>query len=65
MPYKQKYDLNLKIIRKSDSVHFLINSFNNKTSVYVCWNRYYGHVELYENDFITTTKKNLKTFVFY
>jgi len=56
MPYKQKYDLNLKIIRKSDSVHFLINSFNNKTGVYVCWNRYYGHVELYENDFIKVVK---------
>jgi hypothetical protein len=53
MPYKQKYDLNLKIIRKSDSVRFFINAFNKKTGVYLCWNKYYGHVELYENDFIS------------
>lgn len=57
MPYKQKYDLNLKIIRKSDSVHFVIVTYNNKTGVYECWNKYYGRVQLYENDFITTRKK--------
>ena len=52
MPYKQKYPLNKKIIRKSDSIRYLINSFDNKTGVYLCWNRYYGYVSLYENDFI-------------
>ena len=52
MPYKQKYKLNLKITRKSTLISYFIKSFNKKTGVYLCWNRYYGFVNLYENDFI-------------
>ena len=52
MPYKQKYKLKLKITRKSDSISYFIESFNKERGVYVCWNRYYGFINLYENDFI-------------
>ena len=51
MPYKQKYPVGKKIIRKSDSISYLIDSFDEKTGVYYCWNDYYGYVELYEKDF--------------